>query len=109
MSGCRSFHFIRSVVTSFPLSFPSFAGTKGKYHRRIEFRARGKTNILHKRKSHLLIELKEQPYHVGEYRIGRYGRTIQSVKVMKSVLEAFKAKQMQQAAGAAANAPTGSA
>jgi len=63
--------------------------TKGTYYKRVEFRARGRANIRHRRHSHLTVVLKEQPYHPHEIRIGRYGRTIEQVRTTAKLREAF--------------------
>lgn len=44
--------------------------------KRPMYRARGRSSMMMKRRSHLYIKLKEQPYKEGETKIGRWGRRL---------------------------------
>lgn len=70
--------------------------THGEHMRRVEFRARGRAAIRMKRRSHLFLTLAEQPYHRGEIRIGRYGRTIESWQKFDKLSEAWKLKRAEE-------------
>jgi len=66
---------------------------KGQEYKRVDFKGRGRASIKHRRHANLVIKIKEQPYRVGEVRIGRYGRTINTWKKMDKVMDAWKQKQ----------------
>lgn len=70
--------------------------TRGSFQRRVEYRARGRANLRMKRKSHLFITLTEQPFHKGEIRIGRYGRTIDTWTRFDKLAEAWKLKKAEE-------------
>jgi large subunit ribosomal protein L22 len=66
---------------------------RGMAYKRLDIKGRGRTAVLHRRHSHFLIKLKEQPYRMGEVRIGRFGRTIKTWKKVDRVSDAWKEKQ----------------
>jgi len=49
---------------------------KGITFRKPHFMGRGRFSLYRKRKTHLWVELIEQPYKEGEVRIGKYGRRL---------------------------------
>lgn len=50
---------------------------KARMIKKMNFMARGRNSIIRKRKSHLWVELIEQPYREDEVRLGRAGRRLQ--------------------------------
>ena len=72
--------------------------SKGRYHKRVDYRARGRANIAHRFHSHVVIKLREQQHHDHEIRIGRYGRTIENLKRVDSVVAAFKKQKVEKKA-----------
>jgi len=78
------------------LYISGLAVTRGAQHKRIDFRARGKTGFQTLGKSHLYITVAEQPYHPGEIRIGRYGRTIETWKKFDRLSDAWKLKRAEE-------------
>eukprot|EP00461_Guttulinopsis_vulgaris_P001565 UN01565 len=70
--------------------------TRGRFQRKVEYRARGRANLRVSRKTHLFLTVTEQPYHKGEIRIGRYGRTIDRWQQFDKLSEAWKLKRAEE-------------
>jgi len=70
--------------------------TRGVQHAKVEFRARGRASLRMNFRTHLYITLAEQPYHAGEIRIGRFGRTIDTWKKFDKLSEAWKLKRAEE-------------
>lgn len=67
--------------------------TKGQHYKRIDIKGRGRASVKYRRHAHLVIKLKEQPYRAGEFRIGRFGRTITGWKKVDQMVDAWKQKE----------------
>lgn len=64
--------------------------TKGRYLKRINFHARGRTGIRTRYYAHLKVRVREEPPHPDEVKLGAYGRRHTTIKNTLAQMEKFK-------------------
>lgn len=87
-NGVNNFHMNRKR-----LIVHSAHATKGQYQKEAHFRARGRTDLRLKYFCHVTVSVAEQPYTVGEERLGKYpSRTHQSLRHVLDKLKEHRQK-----------------